>query len=67
MQQYLYDGPVMEFDRCIVHRWVASTYAPTEKKARSNLTYRYKKQSNRVAGTRISLPGKLVEVQLGGS
>lgn len=62
MQQYLYDGPVMEFDR-----WVASTYAPSEKKARSNLTYRYKKQSNRVAGTRISLPGKLVEVQLGGS
>lgn len=62
MQQYLYDGPVMEF-----YRWVASTYAPSEKKARSNLTYRYKKQSNRVAGTRISLPGKLVEVQLGGS
>lgn len=57
MQQYLYDGPVMEFDRCIAHRWVASTYAPSEKKARSN----------RVAGTRISLPGKLVEVQLGGS
>lgn len=31
MQQYLYDGPVMEFDRCIAHRWVASTYAPLRK------------------------------------
>lgn len=62
MAQYLYDGPVMEFDRCIANRWVASTYAPSKEKARSNLTYRYKKQSNRVANTKISLPGKIVEL-----
>ena len=33
MNQYLYDGPVMEFNTCIASRWKASTYAPSEKKS----------------------------------
>lgn len=40
---YSYDGPVMEFERCITNHWKASTYAVSEKKARSNLTFQYKK------------------------
>ena len=53
MNQYAYDGPVME--------WVKSTtYAVSEKKARSNLVYRFKKQHNRLPNTRITLPGKLI-------
>lgn len=60
MNKYVYDGPVMSFDTCIEHRWQASTYAVSEKKARSNLTYRYKKETNRGANTNISLPGKFV-------
>lgn len=43
MQEYKYDGPVMRFDDCIQHRWKATTVAPSEAKARNNLTYRYKK------------------------
>lgn len=62
MEQYEYDGPVMEFDRCISNNWKGTTYAVSEKKARSNLTYRFKKQTNRMASTRISLPGKLVQM-----
>jgi hypothetical protein len=62
-QEYSYDGPVLEFGRCITVRWTASTCAESEKKARSNLTYRYKKQFNKVANTRIDLPGKLVAVE----
>lgn len=27
MNQYMYDGPVMEFDTCISNRWRGSTYA----------------------------------------
>ena len=57
---YTYAGPVYEFDRLIADQWHGETFAPSEAKARSNLTYQFKKQSNRIAGTRISLPGKLI-------
>jgi hypothetical protein len=62
MKLYSYDGPVLEFDKCVSNRWKGSTYAESERKARSNLTYQFKKKTNRVAGTRITLPGKIVLV-----
>lgn len=62
MTQYVYDGPVMEFENCVAHHWMASTYAASEKKARSNLAYQFKKQNNRLPSTRITLPGKLIAV-----
>ena len=58
-QKYMYDGPVLEFDRCVADHWKGETMAPSEKKARSNLTYQYKKQNNRVPGTKVTLPGKI--------
>lgn len=60
---YSYDGPVMEFNRCIANHWVGSTYAESEKKARNNLAYQFKKLTGRVARTVITLPGKIVEVK----
>lgn len=62
MTQFSYDGPVMEFDRCISDRWKGTTYAVSEKKARSNLEYQFKKKNNRIASARISLPGKLMRI-----
>lgn len=62
MDRYSYDGPVMEFDRVISDRWIGSTYAISEKKARSNLTYQFKKQFNKIASTKITLPGKINRV-----
>ena len=59
MNQYSYDGPVMEFDNCVMARWKASTYAVSEKKARNNLAYRCKKENNRVPNTKITLPGEI--------
>lgn len=59
MNEYLYNGPVLEFNKCICDRWVASTFAVSEKKARSNLTYRYKKENGKVPNSKITLPGKL--------
>jgi hypothetical protein len=59
MNMYVYDGPVMEFGRCINRRWVSITYAPSEGKARSNLMYQYKKQYRKATDAKISLPGKL--------
>lgn len=62
MNQYTYDGPVVAFDKCIVNRWRASTYAVSESKARSNLMYQFKKQNNRMPNCKISLPGKIIMV-----
>lgn len=63
MNRYTYDGPVMEFDVCVAHNWKASTYAVSEKKAKSNLAYQFKKKNNKVPNTQIRLPGNLVLVQ----
>ena len=63
MNKYSYDGPVMEFDRCIADRWKASTYAVSEKKARSNLTYQYKKRNNKLPNTMITLPGQIILIK----
>lgn len=59
MDLYLYEGPVLEFDRVIANNWMSKTWAPSEKKARSNLTYQFKKQFNRAASAKITLPGKI--------
>lgn len=63
MTQYKYEGPVMEFERIVANSWKATTFAVSEKKARSNLAYRYKQENNRVAATKITLPGKIVAVE----
>ena len=62
MYKWFYDGPVMEFDILVADHWKGETVAPSEKKARSNLAYQFKKKNNRVAGTKISLPGKLMMI-----
>lgn len=60
--KYRYDGPVMEFDICVADHWKGETMAPSKRKAKSNLTYQYKKQNNRNAGTKVSLPGEVTLV-----
>ena len=57
--KYVYNGPVMQYDRCITSYWSGETVAQTEKKARSNLTYQVKKQMNLLAGTKVTLPGNI--------
>lgn len=57
--KYSYDGPVMEFDRVITDRWSSSTIATSEKKARCNLTYQFKKQFGKVPSAKITLPGEI--------
>lgn len=55
--KYTYRGPVKEFGKVIATDWSASTSAPSEKKARSNLAYQFKKQYNRCPSANITLPG----------
>lgn len=60
MNLYLYEGPVTAFGKMITNRWKSSTYAVSDKKAKSNLMYKYKKQNNYTANAKIELPGLLV-------
>mgnify|MGYP001030872850 FL=1 len=59
MQKYSYEGPVMNFDRCYISNWRGETTASSEKKARSNLIYRCKREHGLAVNARLSLPGKL--------
>lgn len=59
MHKYEYEGPVMVFGICVMNNWKSETMAVSESKARSNLAYQWKKQNNRVAGSNITLPGKI--------
>lgn len=58
-RKYTYDGPVMFFDKLVADHWKGETMAPSEQKARSNLSYQAKKQLNLIAGTNVKLPGKI--------
>ena len=59
LHKYRYDGPVLEFDRLVTDHWKGETMAPSEKKARSNLAYQYKKKNNRIASVKVKLPGEI--------
>lgn len=61
--RYRYSGPVMEFDRLICSNWSGETVAVSEEKARSNLAYQFKKEAKRGDNARISLHGKLIELE----
>lgn len=62
MALYSYEGPILEFGKCINPNWKAQTQAPSEEKARSNLAYRYKMENGKTPNSSIRLTGKIVEI-----
>ena len=60
---YSYDGPVMRFENCLDDYWKARTLAVSEKKARTNLTYQYKKEYHYAVDSKITLPGKITLIK----
>lgn len=56
---YSYNGPVWFFDECIEEHWKSETYAVSEKKARSNFAYQYKKENEYASNSKITLTGKI--------
>jgi hypothetical protein len=59
MKKYVYDGPIMEFGRCVQSNWHGETMANSDKKAKNNLIYRWKKENNRESYTKIILPNEV--------
>lgn len=60
---YLYDGPVLEFERIVANHWKGSTYAVSEKKARCNLAHQFKNQTGRAPRSKITVPGTLTVIE----
>lgn len=63
MKYYIYEGPVLQFGKVVDQRWHGVTYAVSEKKARNNLTFRYKREHGLVPGANITLPGEFKEIE----
>lgn len=58
--KFVYDGPVMQFDKLIMQKWHGETWATSERKALSNLSYRFKTEHNMVAGAKIALDAEFM-------
>ena len=59
VKKYYYNGPVMGEDHCVQENWEGETMAVSERKAKSNLTYRWKMQHGYAPTSKISLPCSL--------
>lgn len=63
MNEYRYEGPVMRFDTCVSYKWKGRTMAVSEKKARSNLTFQWKKENHCAPNDAVILPGSVMLVR----
>jgi hypothetical protein len=63
MNRYIYKGAVMEFNKCVQSSWQGETIANSEKKAKSNLIYQWKKSNNRSPNAKINLPDEVKIVE----
>lgn len=59
-KKYMYVGPVEEFGRCVAHKWIATTYAPSLSKARNNFIFQFNQARGKIPTAKISLPGKIL-------
>ena len=60
-QKYEFRGPVIDkFSRILCRSWHATTYAPSAAKAKSNLSYQFKKTFGLAFNTPIHLLGEFV-------
>lgn len=57
--KYSYNGPVMIFDQCVTDRWHGETRAVSERKARCNLLYQWKRDHGLAPNAKVSLPGRI--------
>lgn len=61
--RYRYIGPVMAFDRLVMSKWEEETVAESEKKAKNNLAYQFKKDAKLARTAKVSLPGQLLLIE----
>ena len=59
---YRYQGPVMSYDKCVQENWEGETIAVSERKARNNLAYQWKKRNGYAPSFKVRLPEALIIV-----
>ena len=59
-QCYSFIGPVELFGRCIANKWAGTTFAVSKSKARSNLSYQFKREFGYEYNVPIKLIGDIV-------
>lgn len=62
MNEYSYNGPVMEFDRCIANHYKATTRAVSPEKALCNIMFRFKKENGKASFCKISLDERKLQL-----
>lgn len=56
MNYYTYNGPVANnFGQIITNKWTGETHANTYKKAKSNLSYQFKKEHGLMQTAKVKL------------
>lgn len=60
---FRYTGAVLLYGKPVSDRWSAETYAVSEKKATSNLEFRYKRKFGYTSTAMVKLAGKPVEAE----
>jgi hypothetical protein len=61
MPNYTYNGPVYNYNECLVYRYNVSTVAQTPTGAISNLESLFKREHGLLPECRISFPGEIIE------
>ena len=63
MPRYSYKGGVKVFDDLVAQYWEAETTAPSAARAKSNITYQFKKQMGLAKNVKVTLEGKIEKVE----
>lgn len=64
-KEYRYKGAVTKDGMLMERAWEATTWAPTENKARAHLIYRYKRYHDIPLAANVELADKVTEVKRG--
>lgn len=59
MKVWDFTGDVYRFQKLVQRNYKATTVAPSERKAYSNIAYRYKQENNLDASANINLDGEM--------
>lgn len=63
MPRYSYKGGVKVFDDLVAEHWEAETIAPSAARAKSNISYQFKKQMGLNSNVKVTLEGKVEKVE----
>lgn len=66
MYRYIYDGPVKEFNKVITEKLKGETMAVSEKRARDNLAFQFKREFGKSLNSKISFSGKIMFIDMEG-